>query len=114
MKKVQKGATGIALLVLLTLTLSPGAPAQFLEDAQRLAVPGFGVGARSLGMGNAYTGVANDFTAMYWNPAGLTQSQMGEFSFGLSYLGAKDLGTFFSNQMTNNATATNLTSLGFV
>lgn len=30
-----------------------------------------GVGARAEGMGNAYTGVAEDVTAVYWNPAGL-------------------------------------------
>jgi len=31
-----------------------------------------GVGARALGMGGAFVGVANDVTAGYWNPAGLT------------------------------------------
>lgn len=32
-----------------------------------------GVGARALGLANAYTALANDGTAGYWNPAGLTQ-----------------------------------------
>lgn len=31
-----------------------------------------GVGARSLSMGGAFTAVANDATALYWNPAGIT------------------------------------------
>lgn len=31
-----------------------------------------GVGARALGMGSAYTGLADDATASYWNPAGLS------------------------------------------
>lgn len=31
-----------------------------------------GVGGRALGMGGAYTAIANDVTAGYWNPAGLT------------------------------------------
>lgn len=31
-----------------------------------------GVGARAFGMGNAMSGVADDVTAGYWNPAGLT------------------------------------------
>lgn len=32
-----------------------------------------GVGARALGMGGAFTSVANDITAGYWNPAGLIE-----------------------------------------
>ncbi len=31
----------------------------------------FGVGARASGMGEAFTAVADDSTAVYWNPAGL-------------------------------------------
>ncbi|MFH1502487.1 MAG: PorV/PorQ family protein [Candidatus Eisenbacteria bacterium] len=31
-----------------------------------------GVGARALGMGSAFVAVANDVTAGYWNPAGVT------------------------------------------
>jgi len=34
-----------------------------------------GVGARALGLSNAFTALANDATAGYWNPAGLTQIQ---------------------------------------
>ncbi len=32
-----------------------------------------GVGARALGMGGAFAGVADDVTACFWNPAGLSQ-----------------------------------------
>ena len=31
-----------------------------------------GIGARSLAMGGAFTAVADDATALYWNPAGIT------------------------------------------
>jgi len=32
-----------------------------------------GVGARAMGMGGAMVGIANDASAMYWNPSGLLQ-----------------------------------------
>src|SRR5271155_3166064 len=34
-----------------------------------------GVGARALTMGQAYTAVADDASALYWNPADMTQIQ---------------------------------------
>ena len=40
-----------------------------------------GVGARALGMGGAYVGLANDVTAGYWNPAGLHQLQYPEIAY---------------------------------
>jgi len=33
----------------------------------------YGAGARSMAMGSAFTGVADDASATYWNPAGLSQ-----------------------------------------
>lgn len=39
-----------------------------------------GVGARALGMGGAFAGVADDVTACFWNPAGLSQLSRGELS----------------------------------
>ena len=38
-----------------------------------------GLGARALGMGGAFVGVADDATAGFWNPAGLVQIQMRTF-----------------------------------
>lgn len=38
------------------------------------------VGARAVGMGGAYVSVANDATATYWNPAGLTKINSHAFS----------------------------------
>jgi long-subunit fatty acid transport protein len=38
-------------------------------------------GARSIGMGGAFTAVADDISSMYWNPAGLARMKTGEASF---------------------------------
>ncbi len=88
--------------------------AQFPEDALRFATPGLGVGARAVGMGGAYTGVANDYSALFWNPAGLAQLESGEFSLGLSHVNYKDRSGYFSalNDFSNNAT--NLNAVGLV
>ena len=40
-----------------------------------------GVGARPLGMGGAFTGIANDATTAYWNPGGLSRVPRSEFTF---------------------------------
>jgi long-subunit fatty acid transport protein len=41
-----------------------------------------GVGVRAMGMGGAYLGVADDFTAVHWNPAGLAQMTQREVYVG--------------------------------
>jgi len=38
--------------------------------------------ARAAGMGDAFTAIANDVTAIFYNPAGLTQLTGTDFSFG--------------------------------
>lgn len=45
----------------------------------------FGVGARAMGMGGAFIAVADDSTALHWNPAGLSQIRRVEIFGGLSH-----------------------------
>lgn len=40
-----------------------------------------GLGSRARSMGGAFIGLADDWTAIYWNPAGLTQIEKREFGF---------------------------------
>ncbi len=72
---------------LLSLLLVGGAPLTAVEHAadsfgdQPVAI---GAGARALGMGGAFSAIADDATASTWNPAGLTQCEQPELaaSFG--------------------------------
>ncbi len=47
-----------------------------VRAAEFLEIP---VGARGIGMGSAYTAVADDISAMWWNPAGLGFLESAEF-----------------------------------
>lgn len=96
------------------ITIQSIVKAQVKEDILRFSSQGLGVGARSLGLGTAYTSVANDFSAIYWNPAGLGQIQLNEFSVGLSHLSYGDNSTFLNNQQSVTNSATSLNNLGLV
>jgi long-chain fatty acid transport protein len=57
------------LVFVLVLALTCGAA----EGQERLIGSFSGVGVRAMGMGGAYVGIADDYTATFWNPAGLAQ-----------------------------------------
>lgn len=42
------------------------------------------VGARAVGMGGGFVGIADDPTALYWNPAGITQTEGASAAYGFS------------------------------
>jgi long-subunit fatty acid transport protein len=76
MKKVVKA------LLIAALGIGAIAPTYAAESAgQAGAYLKMGVGARALGMGSAFTAVANDSTAAFWNPAGLAKLKKHEASF---------------------------------
>jgi len=66
---------------------SGGQPGEFLA---------FGAGARSLGMGGAFTGIADDASATYWNPAGLSQLNRMELNLLKATLFADTTYDFYS------------------
>lgn len=57
-------------VIILAVALAAAAHAQGTSGSQFLGV---GLGARATAMGGAYVSLADDGTALYWNPAGLTQ-----------------------------------------
>ena len=68
-------------LTLLALGLAAGrasAAATGLAGAQFLTIE---QGARGLGMGGAFSSVADDASALWWNPAGLARTELREVTF---------------------------------
>jgi hypothetical protein len=70
----------------LLLLVARPARAQFTLGEQRAGTSSatflkIGVGARAVGLGESFVAVANDPSAIYWNPAGLASVQRQEFLF---------------------------------
>ncbi|MDE2741800.1 MAG: outer membrane protein transport protein [Gemmatimonadota bacterium] len=73
-----------------------------------------GVGVRAMGMGGAFVGVADDFTAMYWNPAGLAQMQQREVQVSFLRNSRANDSIFNGTPGRSELTNTRFGSLGFV
>lgn len=78
-----------------------------------------GVGVRAMGMGGAYAGLADDFTAVYWNPAGLAQMQQREVCVAFLRNARQNravtgLGTGSESRAAADLSNTRFGSLGFV
>lgn len=108
----------ISRLIIILLVSGPMlcnlAYSQSEEDARRLSYLGAGFGARALGLGTAYTGIANDYSAVYWNPAGLGQIGRNELSLGLSHYSYGNKAIAFGTGQNFRNSATNLNALGLV
>ncbi|HIE29982.1 TPA: hypothetical protein EYP66_22180 [Candidatus Poribacteria bacterium] len=75
----------------------------------------FGIGARTMGMGGAFIGIADDFTAIHWNPAGLAQIRHFELSGGLSHTLLESSSQFTgSSEHEVSESATKPNSVGIV
>jgi hypothetical protein len=70
------------LLIVLFVATSLGIYAQAPKYSNEFLA--IGVGARALGMANTQTGITNDVTAAYWNPAGLA-TQSSDIQIGLMH-----------------------------
>lgn len=64
-----------------TLAVAQSAPAITKTGTTAASFLKIGVGARSVGMGGAFTGLSDDISAMYWNPAGLASMGGGQAMF---------------------------------
>ncbi len=86
---------------------------QSAVDAIRIVADESGLGSRALGMGGAFTGLADDYTAIYWNPAGLAELRQSQFFGEVSHLQFNNDATFNGSLTEESQNFTRLRSLGF-
>ncbi len=107
----------ILILCFGTISLFSLSFSQVPEDALRFSSTGGGVGSRAMGMGNAYIGVADDYSAVFWNPAGLAQMRRLEITGGIMNNAVNNDAQFLgipAYSSTGKNSATSLNDLGFV
>ena len=104
----------IFLSLFLLVLAGTSVRAQIIEDALRLSHSGNLVSARSAGLGGAFVGLANDGSALYWNPAGLGQLREREFTFGLANVGMSNDATMFGMAMNGSESGTALSNINLV
>jgi len=73
-----------------------------------------GSGARALGMGGAFIGVADDATAASWNPGGLTQLETPEISAVISYEKRYEERSFADNPGASGTYSIELSDLNYL
>jgi long-subunit fatty acid transport protein len=103
-------------ILLMGIGLMAGASAQEKVLTEDFFAMGneLGVGARAMGLGGAYSAVADDYTAMYWNPAGLGQMKRREFNLGFSQNSVKSEADFLGAVSQTTTSFTRLNSVGLV
>lgn len=87
------------------------------EIPERLLLTGgqqLGSGARALGMGGTYTGIADDYSAIWWNPAGLAQVKRIEVQGTLLRTGFSNESNYFGLGREGSTDAMRLNNIGVV
>lgn len=84
-------------------------------NAQEVALDGFsGIGARAMGMGGAFVSVSDDFSGLFWNPAGLSQAERGTVYWEVSHDRFRNASQFFNSPSAFELSSTRIGSIGFV
>jgi long-subunit fatty acid transport protein len=101
------------IVVISFLVFAQSASAQ-LGESEATVGNDFGVGARAMGMGGAFIGVADDSSALYWNPGGLCQIRRMEFFAALSHEKFETATDYFSGSASTFASNTEPNSFTIV
>ncbi len=96
------------------LLCASGMQAQFIEDGLRLAQPNGLISARAGAIGPAYSGIADDFAALYYNPAGLMLVPKRELTLGVQLYRNQNTTDFLTSNTILNGNSEAINAIGFV
>jgi len=102
------------IILLFVICGSSFSLAQNYNDALLLSEPGIYTSARALGMGNSYTALGDDFSAVIFNPAGLGLAKKFGLSAGVNGISFDNSATIFGSTTGSLHNTVNLNQFGFV
>ncbi len=101
-------------MLLILLLMSAFVLAQTAEEAVDLTENEHGFGVKATAMGNAFTGIADDYSAIYWNPGGLAQIKTQQIYGSLNHLQLRTDATYLNNKTRTDQGFTKFQSFGYV
>lgn len=110
MKKIKTSIVFIAAF----LIAAASAQAQFIEDALRYTQSNAMISPRAGGLNVAYHGMADDFSTLYFNPAGLSSIPKSEINFGFGFKRNNTSTEFFKNVKEFNSNDAYVSHAGIV
>lgn len=100
--------------ILYVLLLSISINGQNYNDIVLLTEPGLGSSARALGLGNSYLALSEDFSAVYFNPAGLGLMKRLEITSSINYNNFQNESIFFDRNSESKITNSSFSQIGIV
>jgi hypothetical protein len=100
------------MLLLMMVGLYSNAPAQDISDALRLSGPGLTFNARALGMGNAYSTIGYDYSALRLNPATLGNVRVATYTASVNTNAFPGTSQFNEIEQYFATTSTSFSQLG--
>jgi len=99
-------------IILMTAATMMTLFAQTPDEAVAIMENETGIGVRAQGMGNAFVAVADDYSATYWNPAGLTLLRKSELNADIYHLNFNNEATYIDNTYLDERGFTRMNSIG--
>lgn len=110
MNKFLNNLLSLTLLIL----ISANVYGQTVNDAVRLSQPGLYTNARAMALGNAYSVIGNDYSAVLFNPATLGLTESTEFTGSINYDFYANTSNFFSKNTNYVNNTTTFSQFGIV
>jgi len=114
MKKIYTPASSLVSIFLLFNLIAADAQSQspFAYDEISFLFQETGIGSRALGMGGAYIALGDDYSSLYWNPAGLGLMKSHEFYASISQKNANIKSNFLNTNFSEDFNKTSINAIG--